>query len=45
MIKLGKFIEEAIKSVGYSEQHKWALFDQFHRKNITTAYAELEWED
>lgn len=45
MIKKGKFIEEAIENVGYSEQHKWKLFDQFHKKNVTTAFAELEWED
>jgi quinoprotein relay system zinc metallohydrolase 2 len=45
MIKKGQFIEEAIKKVGYSEQHKWKLFDQFHKKNVTTSFAELEWED
>ena len=45
MIKQGKFLEEAIKKVGYSERKKWKLFDQFHKKNVTTAFAELEWED
>ncbi len=45
MIAKGKFIEEAIKTVAYSEKDKWKLFDQFHKKNITSAFAELEWED
>ncbi len=45
MIKQGKFLEEAVKKVGYSERKKWKLFDQFHKKNVTTAFAELEWED
>ncbi len=45
MIKQGKFLEEAIKKVGYSERKKWKLFDQFHKKNVTAAFAELEWED
>jgi len=45
MIKKGLFIEEAIKTVGYSEKNKWKLFDQFHKRNVTTAFAELEWEE
>ncbi|MDQ7091600.1 MAG: quinoprotein relay system zinc metallohydrolase 2 [Methylococcales bacterium] len=45
MIKQGKFLEEAVESVAYSEKNRWKLFEQFHRKNITAAFAELEWED
>jgi len=45
MIADGQFIEQAIKQVGYSERKKWKLFDQFHKRNVTTAFAELEWED
>ncbi|WP_305910185.1 quinoprotein relay system zinc metallohydrolase 2 [Methylomarinum sp. Ch1-1] len=45
MIAQGKFIEEAVKTVGRSERQNWKLFDQFHAKNVTTAFAELEWED
>ncbi len=45
MIKQGKFLEEAVKKVGYSEQGKWKLFDQFHKRNVTKAFAELEWEE
>lgn len=45
MIKKGEFLEDAVTRVGYSEKDKWKLFDQFHKRNITTAFAELEWEE
>jgi quinoprotein relay system zinc metallohydrolase 2 len=45
MIKQGKYLEEAVETVGYSAKGQWQLFDQFHRKNVTTAFAELEWEN
>ena len=45
MIKQGKFLEEAVKTVGYSEKSKWVLFDEFHKRNVTSAFAELEWEE
>jgi quinoprotein relay system zinc metallohydrolase 2 len=43
-IKQGKYLEEAVKTIGYSEKNNWALFDEYHKKNVTTAFAELEWE-
>ena len=45
MIKEGKFIEQAIAEVGQIATGQWALFDAFHKKNITLVFAELEWED
>jgi len=45
LIKAGKYLEEALATAGYSEQGQWELFEQFHRKNISLAFAELEWED
>ncbi|MEO1899189.1 MAG: MBL fold metallo-hydrolase, partial [Methylococcales bacterium] len=45
MLAEGRFLEEAIELVGYSEKDKWQLFEQFHKRNVTTAFAELEWED
>lgn len=45
MIKNGKFIEDAIEQVGYKFKDQWQLFDEFHKKNVTAAFAELEWED
>jgi hypothetical protein len=37
-------LAEAVQSVGQQERKDWALFDDFHRRNVTAAYAELEWE-
>jgi quinoprotein relay system zinc metallohydrolase 2 len=45
MIKQGKFIEQAIVEAGQTAAGRWALFDAFHKKNVTLVFAELEWED
>lgn len=45
MIKQGKTLEYAVDHVGLSAKNNWQLFEQFHRKNVTIAFAELEWED
>ncbi|MEI8570637.1 quinoprotein relay system zinc metallohydrolase 2 [Methylomonas sp. LW13] len=45
MIKQGKTLEQAVKTVGLPAKKNWQLFEQFHRKNVTIAFAELEWED
>lgn len=44
MIDAGKYIEDAVEQVGLRFKDRWRLFDQFHRRNVTTAFAELEWE-
>lgn len=44
-IKGGKTLGEAVETVGQKERESWLLFEQFHRRNATAAYAELEWED
>ncbi len=44
-IKKGIYLEDVVKTVGLGFKDKWKLFDDFHRKNVTKAYAELEWED
>lgn len=38
-------IIQAVDKVGQQAASSWRLVDQFHRRNVTTAYAELEWED
>lgn len=43
-IARGVTIEEAVNVVGLSERGKWALFDDYHGRNVTQAYKELEWE-
>ena len=43
-IKAKRTLAETLATVdGGREQ--WLLFDQFHRRNVTAAYAELEWDD
>ena len=44
MIKQGRSIAEAAASVGLSERDAWVLFDEFNARNVTAAFAELEWE-
>lgn len=44
-IKQGKTLEYAVNHIGLWAQDQWQLFEQFHRKNVTIAFAELEWED
>ncbi len=44
MIKDNKTMSEAVATVGQSEKDKWQLFADYHARNITAAFAELEWE-
>lgn len=44
-IKAGKTLEQAMNTISVSNPQQWQLAEQFHRKNITIAFAELEWED
>ena len=43
-IKAGRTLAETVATTeGASEG--WLLFDQFHKRNVTAAYAELEWDE
>jgi quinoprotein relay system zinc metallohydrolase 2 len=44
LIKEGKTLEDATKVAGFSERDAWKLFDQYHVRNVTAAFAELELE-
>jgi quinoprotein relay system zinc metallohydrolase 2 len=44
LIKEGKTLEDAVKVAGLSQRDKWKLFDYYHARNVTAAFAELEWE-
>jgi quinoprotein relay system zinc metallohydrolase 2 len=44
-IKEGGYLEQALETVGYTAKPHWKLFDEFHRKNVSTAFAELEWDE
>lgn len=44
-LKAGRTMQQAVDTVGASERGRWSLFDRDHKRNVTAAYAELEWED
>lgn len=44
-IARGWTITEATERIGVPAGEHWLLTDRFHRRNVTAAYAELEWED
>lgn len=44
-IKSQRTIQTAVETVGRDATRGWSLVDQFHERNVTTTYAELEWED
>jgi quinoprotein relay system zinc metallohydrolase 2 len=37
-------IDAAVATAARSESGRWALFDDYHGRNVTQAYKELEWE-
>ena len=44
-LKSGKTLSQAVESVGAQAAAPWQLAERFHRRNVTAAFAELEWED
>ena len=40
----GGRIADAPGAVAQDERERWRLFDEFHARNVTAAFAELEWE-
>jgi quinoprotein relay system zinc metallohydrolase 2 len=38
-------IQQAVDSIAVPAGASWQLIDRFHRRNLTAAFAELEWED
>jgi quinoprotein relay system zinc metallohydrolase 2 len=44
IINKGGTIPQAVESVGLEERGNWLLFDEFHGRNVTAVFAELEWE-
>ncbi len=44
LIKEGKTLEDAVKTAGFEDKDAWKLFDHYHVRNVTAAFAELEWE-
>ncbi|MDQ8697419.1 quinoprotein relay system zinc metallohydrolase 2 [Hyphomicrobium sp. LHD-15] len=44
MIKADHTLSDATKTVGFSERDAWQLFEDYHVRNVSAAFAELEWE-
>lgn len=44
-IKSTMTMREAVETVGRGAASSWLLVEEFHKRNVTAAYAELEWED
>lgn len=44
-LKAGRTLEQAMDEVGQRLRPDWQLFDEFHKRNVAGAYAELEWEE
>ena len=44
-LKSHQTLSQAVDSVGVSAASRWQLAERFHRRNVTAAFAELEWED
>jgi quinoprotein relay system zinc metallohydrolase 2 len=43
-IAAGIRIADASRSAGLEEHDAWLLFDEYNARNVSSAYAELEWE-
>lgn len=44
-VKSGRTIQQAVDAVGREEEKNWVNFDTYHRRNVTSAFTELEWEE
>ena len=44
LVKANRTIEDAVATVGLSEKSAWLLFEEYHARNVSAAFAELEWE-
>jgi len=44
-IRSGATLQQAVDSVGREAATPWLLAEVFHRRNVTAAFAELEWDE
>jgi quinoprotein relay system zinc metallohydrolase 2 len=44
VIRAGGDLRRAVETVGQGERDRWLLFDDYHGRNVTAAFVELEWE-
>lgn len=43
-IKAGRMLADTTETAALSEKDSWLLFSEHHKRNVTAAFAELEWE-
>ncbi len=43
-IERGVPLSQAAREIGLDEKQAWLLFDDFNARNVSAAFAELEWE-
>jgi quinoprotein relay system zinc metallohydrolase 2 len=43
-IKAGRTLADTVDTAALSEKDSWLLFSEHHKRNVTAAFAELEWE-
>jgi quinoprotein relay system zinc metallohydrolase 2 len=43
-IKAGRTLADTTETAAQSEKDSWLLFSENHKRNVTAAFAELEWE-
>lgn len=44
MIAEGRFMEEVLENAADKEARNWQLHEYYHRRNVSKAFTELEWE-
>jgi len=44
-LREGLTLPQAVERIGVPPGQHWLLVERFHKRNVTAAYAELEWED
>ena len=44
LIEAGGDLNAATQQIGQSEAGHWLMFDLHHKRNVTKAFTELEWE-
>lgn len=44
-LKINRTLTQTLERAGLSERGRWRLFQDYHLRNITACYTELEWED
>lgn len=44
-LKVNRTLAQTLERAGLTERGRWKLFSEFHPRNITTCFTELEWED